>query len=173
MRAPAAAYRLNVGVALFDAGGRVLLARRTGDDGPETIAAGFEWQMPQGGVDAGEDLAAAARRELQEETGVENVRELGRLGAPMRYDWPPYGGPAHRLARWRGQEQHWFAFRFLGDDRDIDLTAAAPGETPEFDAWRWERLDRVAALVVPYKRAIYERVAVGFAAFAQPVAVAP
>jgi len=161
-------YRPNVGIALFDAAGRVLICRRIGDDGPEVIVTGHEWQMPQGGVDPGEDIGAAARRELFEETGVRNATIIGALEGEVTYDWPPYDGPPHRLDRWRGQSQTWLAFRFAGSDSEIDVTGAAAGEPVEFDAWRWERLERVPALVVPYKRHVYERIVIAFAAFAEP-----
>ncbi|MGU9978633.1 RNA pyrophosphohydrolase [Phreatobacter sp. HK31-P] len=161
-------YRRNVGVALFDARGRVLIARRIGDDGPEVIAPGHEWQLPQGGIDPGEDIEAAALRELFEETGVSSAVILGRMEGEVTYDWPPYHGPPHRLGRWRGQSQTWLAFRFAGSDSEIDVTGAAPGEPVEFDAWRWERLERIPALVVPYKRHVYERIVTAFAAFAAP-----
>ena len=98
-------YRPNVGIALFDRQGRVFIARRIGDDGPEIIVPGHEWQMPQGGVEAGEDLEPAARRELAEETGIRSVALLGRMESAVTYDWPPYHGPPHRLTRWRGQRQ--------------------------------------------------------------------
>lgn len=152
-------YRPNVGIALFDAGGRVLIARRIKDDGPEVIMQGREWQMPQGGVDPHEDLEVAARRELWEETGVTSAAVVGRLSIPVRYDFPPYSGPPHRLAAFRGQEQTWYAMRFLGTDAEIDLEIAGNGAEPEFDSWRWERLDRVTELVVPYKQHIYAQVA--------------
>jgi len=161
-------YRRNVGVALFDRRGRVLICRRIGDDGPEVIAPGHEWQLPQGGVDPGEDIEAAARRELFEETGVGSAVALGRMDGEVTYDWPPYHGPPHRLGRWRGQSQTWLAFRFEGAESEIDLTGAAAGESVEFDAWRWERLERIADLVVPCKRHVYERIVVALAAFAAP-----
>ena len=156
-------YRPNVGIALFNRQGLVLIARRTGDDGPETILPGHEWQMPQGGIDPGEDPETAARRELQEETGVTSVALLGRMPEWLAYEFPPYAGPPHRLAAYRGQRQLWFAMRFLGEESEIDITRAPPDEDPEFCAWRWERLEALPALVVPFKAPIYARVAAAFA----------
>ena len=161
-------YRPNVGIALFDARGRVLIARRMKDDGPEIILPGHEWQMPQGGVDPDENQDAAARRELWEETGVTSAEILGTLSEPVRYEFPPYSGPPHKLAAFDGQEQLWYAMRFTGRDDEIDPATPRNGEEPEFDAWRWERLDVVAGLVVPFKRAIYERLAAEFRPFAEP-----
>ncbi len=156
-------YRPNVGIALFSRQGQVLIARRIGDDGPEIIEPGFEWQMPQGGVDPNEDLEQAARRELEEETGVTSVSLIGRIGEPLLYDWPAYDGPPHRLTRWQGQSQTWFAFRFEGTDSEIDVARSLPDEPSEFDLWRWERLDRLPGLVVSFKRQVYGRVADEFA----------
>ena len=107
-------YRPNVGIALFNAHGRVLIARRFQDDGPEIIMPGLEWQMPQGGIDPDEDPRPAAMRELYEETGVTSVEYLGETPDWMTYEFPPYDGPPHRLAKFRGQRQKWFAFRFRG-----------------------------------------------------------
>ena len=161
-------YRPNVVIALFRGDGRVLIARRIRDDGPEIILPGCEWQMPQGGINGGEDPEAAARRELWEETGATSVAVLGRLEQWLTYDFPPYQGPPHKLAAFRGQRQLWFGMRFLGEDGEIDLNRGVADEEPEFDAWRWERLDAVPALVVPFKQAIYRVVAERFCAFAQP-----
>jgi putative (di)nucleoside polyphosphate hydrolase len=158
-------YRPNVGIALFNAQGRVLIGRRFRDDGPEIILPGLEWQMPQGGVDAGEDLREAAYRELWEETGVRDVDYLGETDW-LAYDFPPYGGPPHRLAGFRGQRQRWFALRFTGDEASIDPLTPRNDQPAEFDAWRWERLDRVAELVVPFRREVYREVARQFAELA-------
>jgi putative (di)nucleoside polyphosphate hydrolase len=161
-------YRQNVGIALFNHDGRVLIARRLRNDGPEIILPNYEWQMPQGGVDPGEDTLAAARRELWEETSVVNATHLGETEEWMTYDFPPYDGPWHRLCAFRGQRQRWYAFRFLGDDGEIDVMRGEGGAEPEFSAWRWENLDKVASLVVPFKQHIYAQAARAFAAFAGP-----
>jgi putative (di)nucleoside polyphosphate hydrolase len=159
-------YRPNVGIALFNAQGRVLIGRRFRDDGPEIILPGLEWQMPQGGVDEGEDHRTAAFRELWEETSVQHADYLGETGW-LAYEFPAYDGPPHRLAKFRGQRQKWFALRFTGDEREIDPLTPRNGQPAEFDAWRWEHLDRVADLVVPFRRDVYRAVAESFARFAK------
>jgi putative (di)nucleoside polyphosphate hydrolase len=157
-------YRPNVGVALFNAQGRVLIAHRFKDDGPEVIYPGLEWQMPQGGIDPDEDPRKAVFRELWEETGVKSAEYLAETDW-MTYEFPPYDGPPHRLAVFRGQRQKWFALRFTGAESEIDPVTPRNGQEPEFDAWRWERLDAVASLVVPFRKEIYETVAREFSRF--------
>ena len=149
-------YRPNVGVVLFHPDGRVWLGRRADAAGP------FVWQFPQGGVDPGEDLEAAARRELHEETGVVSIAPLGRTADPIVYDFPPEvlaADAARGRAGWRGQRQTWFAFRFTGEEAEIDLEAH--GEV-EFSAWRWAALDEALEVVVPFKRDAYAEVIAAF-----------
>ena len=151
-------YRPNVGIALFNADGRVLIGHRFKHDGPEYILPGYEWQMPQGGVDEGENLRDAALRELWEETSVKSADYLGETDW-LTYEFPPYDGPqTHRLAKFRGQRQKWFALRFTGQDSEIDLTA----HEPEFSAFQWVSLEALPELIVPFKRQIYKAVIAAF-----------
>lgn len=151
-------YRPNVGVVLFTRDGRVWLGRRVGQAAPHN------WQFPQGGVDPGEDLEAAARRELQEETGVTSASLLARGPSGLAYDFPPGFGGSKAARGFAGQVQTWFAFRFEGDDAEVRLDAH-PDEI-EFDAWRWAALEEALEAVVPFKRAAYERVIAAFAPLA-------
>jgi putative (di)nucleoside polyphosphate hydrolase len=153
-------YRLNVGAALFNRDGQVFIGRRA--DVPDRAT--HVWQMPQGGIDEGEDPRAAVLRELAEETGTDKAEIIGEHQDWLTYDLPPeligrlFGG------RYRGQRQRWFALRFLGDDDDFRLDAHPH---PEFVAWRWAALAELPDLCVPFKRATYETVAAAFAGFAR------
>jgi putative (di)nucleoside polyphosphate hydrolase len=154
-------HRPNVGIVLFHPDGRVWFGRRVGAPGL------YNWQFPQGGVDDGEDLYDAARRELAEETGVTTTSLLGRTEDWYAYDFPPEMD--HRRRRgWQGQKQIWFAIRFDGDESEIDLNAH---RHVEFDAWRWGRLDEAATLVVPFKREAYAEVVRAFSKYAGGVAM--
>ena len=144
-------YRPCVGVMLVNEEGRAFVGRRI--DNRE----GDWWQMPQGGVDEGEDLEAAALRELAEETGAkpEHVSLIQQTREPIRYDLPEelmgklWGG------KYRGQEQIWFLARFSGSDEDIDLEAHDP---PEFCDWKWVDPDQLPDLIVPFKKRVYRAV---------------
>jgi putative (di)nucleoside polyphosphate hydrolase len=147
-------YRLNVGAVVFGPDGRVLVARRVGLD---------SWQLPQGGIDAGEDPRVAVFRELAEEIGTAKVAVLGEHPDWLEYDLPDeLIGKAFK-GRFRGQRQKWFALRFLGEDRDVVLDA---DPHPEFDAWKWVPLAELPDLAVSFKRRIYEVLARDFAAYA-------
>ena len=118
--------------------------------------------MPQGGIKQDETLVAAARRELQQETGVTNLRMLAATSNWLRYDFPNFLVPRILGGRFRGQEQKWIAAQFTGDDCEINLRAS---DHPEFDAWRWENLADLPSIVVPFKRKVYKAVVNAFKPF--------
>ncbi|MEZ5775311.1 MAG: RNA pyrophosphohydrolase [Hyphomicrobiaceae bacterium] len=159
-------YRPNVGIALFNRDGRVLIGRAE-SSGPEIVWPGTDWQMPQGGIDPEEDIEVAARREIWEETNVRSVEVLAVTSDWWTYEFPDYEGPPHKLTPFRGQKQRWVALRFTGEDGEIDVANPAGGQPQEFFEWRWERLAATPDLVVPYKRAVYRKVADAFAGFAR------
>jgi putative (di)nucleoside polyphosphate hydrolase len=160
------AYRPCVGIALFNREGLVFIGRRLAL--LERGEFSHPWQMPQGGIDAGETPEQAAIRELYEETNVRSVAPLGAAGDWFSYDLPAVLAEEAWRGRFRGQAQRWFAFRFDGDDKEIDVARPGGGHAAEFDAWRWEKLERVPLLVVPFKRAVYERVVAEFRKFTEP-----
>lgn len=123
---------------------------------------GHDWQMPQGGIDEGERPYDAALRELYEETNVSSTRLLGEAPEWYCYEVPQDVAQSTWKGRYRGQKQKWFALGFEGEESEIDITAPATGVHAEFDAWRWERMDRLAELVIPFKRPVYERVVEAF-----------
>jgi putative (di)nucleoside polyphosphate hydrolase len=154
-------YRACVGIMLLNKQGLVFIGRRK-KHRPEIAVPGYEWQMPQGGIDEGEKPYEAARRELYEETNVSSTRLLAEAPDWYCYEMPQDFAKSSRKGRYRGQRQKWIALRFEGEDSEIDITAPAGVEHPEFDAWRWERMDRLADLVIPFKRPVYERVVEAF-----------
>src|SRR6202035_2776714 len=148
-----------------DRAGLGFIGRRI--EGPEHIDATHAWQMPQGGIDKGEEPWPAALRELHEETNIRSVERLGEIADWLQYDIPrEIVGQAWK-GKYRGQTQKWFALRFTGDEREIDLAHPAGAQEPEFSAWRWEPMQNIPSLVVPFKRAVYERVVREFAHLAR------
>jgi putative (di)nucleoside polyphosphate hydrolase len=154
-------YRPCVGTMVFNGEGRVFVGRRT--SGPEQLDADIQhsWQMPQGGIDPGEDPLRAALRELREETNITSVTLLGESRDWFTYDLPPaligkaWGG------RFRGQRQKWYALRFTGSDAEIDV-AHPFGDHAEFVAWRWAALAELPDLVIPFKRQVYTAIVAEF-----------
>ncbi len=146
-------YRPCAGVMLVNRDGRVFVGQRM----DSTLEA---WQMPQGGIDPGEDPLTAAQRELGEETGIapDKVALIEAADGDFTYDLPPELIGKVWKGKWRGQRQRWFLFRFLGEDGDINIATAHP----EFRAWRWIDPDDLPRLIVPFKRALYEAVLAAF-----------
>jgi len=144
-------YRPCVGIMLLNANNQVFVAQRI-----DQVAEA--WQMPQGGVDDGEDPEAAALRELKEEIGTDHVEILDRTEDWISYDLPPELIGKVWRGRYRGQKQKWFAMRFLGRDDDIDLDT----EHPEFRDWRWIDMDELPDIIVAWKRDNYRQVVARF-----------
>jgi len=141
--------------------GRVWIGRRA-DAGPQNEGWGQWWQMPQGGIDEGEDPAKAALRELAEETGIVSVEMIAEAPDWYVYDLPPHLVGKAWGGRFRGQTQKWFAVRFTGDDSEIDISRE-PEHEAEFDDWRWAPVSALAEMVVPFKRDVYAQVVLAFA----------
>ena len=144
-------YRPCVGVMLLNRDNLVFAAQRIDQE----VEA---WQMPQGGIDEGEEPLEAAFRELEEEIGTANAELLAESRDWLAYDLPRELADKVWRGRFRGQTQKWFALRFLGEDGEIDLNSAHP----EFSVWRWVPMRELPAIIVPFKRDNYERVVAEF-----------
>ena len=149
-------YRPGVGIMLLNDEGSVFVAQRI--DMPSDA-----WQMPQGGIDPGEDAGEAAIRELEEEIGIgpDKVALIARARGEFYYDLPDELVGKVWKGKWRGQRQTWFLYRFLGEDLDINLATAHP----EFSTWRWVDPHELPKLIVPFKRKLYEDVIAAFAGY--------
>ncbi|KFE35156.1 (di)nucleoside polyphosphate hydrolase [Thioclava atlantica] len=146
-------YRRNVGVVLMNPAGLVFAGQRIDNPGPA-------WQMPQGGIDKGEKPKEAALRELEEETGVtpDLVEFVAKTPEWISYDLPHDLVPRIWNGRWRGQEQKWFLYRFLGSDDQVRIET----DHPEFSVWQWMDFDELVEKIVPFKRSVYEAVRTEF-----------
>jgi putative (di)nucleoside polyphosphate hydrolase len=142
-------YRSNVGIMMVNEKGYVFVGQRL--DNNQNA-----WQMPQGGIDAGEDPETAAYRELLEETGVkkQDVRFVASSSKWLSYDLPEDLIPILWNGKFRGQKQKWFLFKFLGEDRDINIAT----EHPEFSKWKWISKENLLKEIVPFKKSVYENV---------------
>lgn len=142
-------YRPCAGIMLINRDGQAFVGQRI----DTTVEA---WQMPQGGIDPGEDAETAAVRELGEEIGVgpDKVELIAEAPGEFLYDLPDELIGKVWKGKWRGQRQKWFLYRFLGEDLDINLAT----EHPEFSTWRWVDPGELPAIIVPFKRALYEDV---------------
>ena len=141
-------YRPAAGVMLLNREGKAFVAQRL----DSTLEA---WQMPQGGLDKGEEAEAGAFRELEEETGIPRrlVEIIARCPVELTYDLPDDLVGKMWQGKWRGQRQTWFLMRFLGTDEDVNLETPEP----EFRAWRWAEPAELPAMIVPFKKELYER----------------
>lgn len=153
-------YRPCVGILLLNREGKVWIGRRSDAD-PDRRQVGTWWQMPQGGIDEDEDPAKAALRELEEETGITSAHIVAQSKDWLTYDLPTELKGKAWNGRFRGQKQKWFAMEFTGKDVEITLEHG-PGTHPEFDAWRWADMNEIVDLIVPFKRAVYDRVIAEF-----------
>ncbi len=159
-------YRPCVGIMLINREGLVFIGRRRSRRPTAPVATDMDWQMPQGGIDAGETPQEAALRELWEETGVTSVKILAEAPEWLTYDLPVEIGKRPWKGRFQGQRQRWFAMRFEGDDKEIDVHTPGNGHKPEFEAWRWEHMARLPELIISFKRPVYEQVVRCFSAYA-------
>jgi putative (di)nucleoside polyphosphate hydrolase len=162
-------YRRSVGICLFNGQGLVLVAERRDRHGA--------WQMPQGGIQKGEEPIKTVLREMKEEIGTDNARIIAKIPEILRYEFPDWlqnrrlssDGSVFR-GKYRGQEQEWFALRFLGQDSEIDLSGEHEPELPEFIAWKWVPLIAVPTMIVEFKKPAYDRVVEAFSPVAEALA---
>lgn len=151
-------YRPCVGVMVLNPHGLVWAGRRIPQENSEYDGSPQLWQMPQGGIDKGEDPLEAAYRELYEETGMRTVTLLAEASRWINYDLPPQLLGIGLKGKFRGQTQRWFAFRFDGEESEIAINPPPGGHSAEFDAWEWKPMESLPGLIVSFKRAVYDQV---------------
>ena len=140
-------FRIGIGVVVLNEKNKVFVAKRI--DNPKNF-----WQMPQGGVDEGEDFLTAAYRELEEETGIKNVELIKEIEGTMTYELPNNLLGIIWKGKYKGQKQKWFLMRYLGKDSDINIKT----NKPEFLEWKWIDLDKITEVVVDFKLHIYKEI---------------
>ena len=155
-------YRPCVGIAVFNRDGLVWTGRRLDEDKGELSGATRLWQLPQGGIDKGEEPLAAAYRELFEETGMRSVSLIAEAPDWIKYDLPRELVGVALKGKYRGQTQRWFAFRFEGDENEIAINPPPGGHEAEFDKWQWRPISEIPELIVPFKRKVYSKVVAAF-----------
>jgi putative (di)nucleoside polyphosphate hydrolase len=158
-------YRPCVGIMLLSKAGLVWAGRRVPINNSEYDGSAQLWQMPQGGIDKNEDPLKAATRELEEETGITSVTFIEAIPDWITYDLPLDMIGIGLKGKYRGQKQRWFAFRFDGDDREVNIDPV--GHEKEFDAWAWKPMADLPGLIVPFKRKVYDEVCAAFAHLAK------
>lgn len=159
-------YRPCVGVMVLNRAGLVWAGHRMAVGNSEYDGSPQRWQMPQGGIDKGEDPLKAAYRELYEETGMRTVSLLAEAPGWINYDLPEHLIGIGLKGKYRGQTQRWYAFRFEGEESEIAINPPPGGHDPEFDAWEWKPMRELPELIVPFKRKVYEEVVAAFAPLA-------
>lgn len=156
-------YRPCVGVMVLNREGLVWAGRRIAIGNSEYDGSPQLWQMPQGGIDKGEDPLKAAYRELYEETGMKSVSLLAEAPGWINYDLPEHLIGIGLKGKYRGQTQRWFAFRFEGPESEIAIDPPPGGHEAEFDEWAWKPMRELPELIVPFKRKVYDEVVAAFA----------
>lgn len=155
-------YRPCVGLLVLNAVGLVWAGRRIVIANEEMDGETQLWQMPQGGIDKGEDVLEAGLRELYEETGMRSVTLLAEAPEWINYDLPAALVGRALKGKYRGQTQKWLAYRFEGDESEIAINPPPGGHTAEFDQWAWKPMQDLPDLIVPFKRGVYEQVVAAF-----------
>lgn len=155
-------YRPCVGIMLINRDGLVWAGNRIQE---VDTGSPLTWQMPQGGIDDGEDARTAAFREMKEEIGTDKARIIGETKDWLTYDLPPRLVGIALKGKYRGQKQKWFAMRFTGEDSDIDIAA---DDHQEFSEWAWVPVEELVGLIVPFKRGVYEELVRELGPLAQP-----